>query len=103
MKDAFGLCDSAKSWLSVGKSYLLQQKWMVAICDDHLLMQVVVFALGPGSCQEDLDKLVAVLSEVCHTSHASQKFEHPLSPSVEAQHGPPKLSPRAAFFAGKNL
>jgi hypothetical protein len=69
-----------------------------------LNVQVVVFALGPGTQQSDIDQLISAIHQHCHafqpdrkqdglSSAANRLFSAPLS----------RMSPRDAFFAGKEM
>ncbi len=70
-------------------------------------VQVVVFALGPGSVQSDLDHLVSALQQCCCGSpRDGQKAgdSRAVAAYRSLQQAPaPSLNPREAFFASKEM
>ena len=62
------------------------------------MMQVVVFALGPGTLQAHLDALVNGLSGICSKAEARNE-EGPRSTPVALHLPKVMLTPREAFFA----
>ena len=73
---------------------------------DTWQLQVLVFALGPGTLQEHLDALVAAFTTICGTMSSSNSGHRQLtSLGVDLLPVPlsPRLTPRAAFFAAKEM
>ena len=86
-------------------SWPLEVAHQIALHDTQLL-QVVVFALGPGTLQEDLDALLAAFTTISGTMSSSNSCHRQLtSLGVDLLPMPlsPGLTPRAAFFAAKEM
>lgn len=70
---------------------------------EFLIMQVVVFALGPGTQQQHLYMLISGFTAVCqeHVAAGTPLLEP--TPRASVPEAKQSMAPRAAFFAEKEL
>lgn len=71
-------------------------------CSLNVVLQVLVFAIGPGTSQQHLDMLAHAFSKLSKRHSISEELgqEFIVVPDIESE---VVLSPREAFFAEKIL
>ena len=73
----------------------------------HAFVQVVVFALGPGSRQTDLSHLVQAMYHHCSAAQPGTRegVRNMPMPDLQALEiaAVPEMDPRAAFFSSKEM